>query len=326
MLEMKDTEQKKLAIIVPCYNEECVLQDSTSTLLALLAEMTQKQLVTADSYLLLVNDGSTDSTWDIIQSLSTADKHVHGVSLAANAGHQNALMAGYTTTYADKSVDMMVCIDADLQDDEQCISDMVKNYYNGHDIVYGVRASRKTDTIWKRTTAKGFYKLMQRLGVKTVYNSADFRLLSRRAVGQLLQYNERNLYLRGIIPMLGYDSATVEYDRRPRTAGETHYGLTRMVSLAFDGITSFSLSLIHVVLYMGLVFLLISLGILAWVLWSWCSDNAVPGWSSLMVSVWFCTGCLLIALGIVGEYVGKVYKEVKNRPRYNIDEYAGFDK
>ena len=247
------------------------------------------------------------------------------MSLAVNAGHQNALIAGYATAYADKSVDMMVCIDADLQDDEQCISDMVKNYYSGHDVVYGVRASRNTDTFWKRTTAKGFYKLMQRLGVKTVYNSADFRLLSRRAVGQLLRYNERNLYLRGIIPMLGYDSATVEYDRRPRTAGETHYGLTRMVSLAFDGITSFSLSLIHAVLYMGLIFLLISLGILAWVLWSWYSDNAVPGWSSLMVSVWFCTGCLLIALGIVGEYVGKVYKEVKNRPRYNIDEYVGID-
>ena len=322
---MKDTEQKKLAIIVPCYNEESVLKDSVPKLQALLARMTQKQLVAEDSYLLLVNDGSTDSTWDIIQSLSAEDKHVHGVSLAVNAGHQNALMAGYATAYADESVDMMVCIDADLQDDEQCISDMVENYHSGHDVVYGVRMSRSTDTLWKRATAKGFYKLMQCLGVKTVYNSADFRLLSRRAVGQLLRYNERNLYLRGIIPMLGYDSTTVEYDRRPRTAGETHYGLTRMVSLAFDGITSFSSSLIHAILFMGGVFLIISIGILAWVLWAWYSDHAVPGWSSLMVSVWFCTGCLLIALGIVGEYIGKIYKEVKNRPRYNIDEYVGMD-
>ena len=322
---MKETKHKKLAIIVPCYNEECILRDSASELLALLSKMTQEHLVDEGSYLLLVNDGSTDSTWDIICSLSMDDSHVRGVSLAANAGHQNALMAGYATAHADETVDMMVCIDADLQDDEQRIADMVCMYLDGNDIVYGVRASRKTDTLGKRTTAKAFYKLMQGLGVKTIYNSADYRLLSRRAVGQLLRYHERNLYLRGMVPLLGYKQAVVTYDRRPRKAGETHYGLVRMCSLAFDGITSFSLSLIHAVLYMGLMFLLISFGILAWVIYTWCSGRAVPGWSSLMVSVWFCTGCLLMALGIVGEYVGKVYKEVKYRPRYNIEECAGME-
>lgn len=320
---MIQTGQEKLAIIVPCYNEEQILRESVATLLAQLSRMSQEQLIREDSYLLLVNDGSSDSTWEITRSLCAADSHVRGVSLAANAGHQNALMAGYATAFADESVDMTVCIDADLQDDERCISEMVRKCIDGHDVVYGVRASRKTDSFTKRTTAKAFYKLMQKLGVKTVYNSADFRLLSRRAVGQLLRYRERNLYLRGMVPLLGYDAATVTYDRRPRTAGETHYGVVRMLSLALDGITSFSLSLIHGVLYLGLVFLLISLAILAWVVWAWYSDRTVPGWSSLMVSIWFCTGCVLMALGIVGEYVGKVYKEVKDRPRYNIDEYAG---
>ena len=228
------------------------------------------------------------------------------------------MIAGLST--AIRFADLTVTIDADLQDDETVIADMVRLAGEGNDIVYGVRSSRATDTWFKRTTAQTFYRLMSRLGVKTVYNHADYRLMSRRAVEALLCYEERNLFLRGLVPLLGYNTAKVEYARKERQAGESKYPLTKMLSFAFDGITSFSMSLVHMVFWLGILFLLIALGILVWVIVCIIQQKAITGWSSLILSIWFCSGCVLIGLGTVGEYIGKIYMEVKRRPRYNIKD------
>lgn len=312
-----ETEKKPcLVIVVPCYNEVAVLEETTKRLLAELENV--QELVSSDSRLLFVNDGSYDSTWDMIERLHAEDKRIAAINLAHNSGHQNALMAGLAT--AVRFADFMVTIDADLQDDETVIREMVRLALDGNDIIYGVRSSRNSDTWFKRTTAQTFYRLMSCMGVKTVYNHADFRLMSRRAVEALLRYEERNLFLRGLVPLLGYKTAQVEYVRKERMAGESKYPLSKMLNLAFDGITSFSMGLVHMVLWLGILFLLIAIGITIWVLVCLIQQKTVTGWTSLILSIWFCSGCVLLGLGIVGEYIGKIYMEVKHRPRYHIKD------
>jgi glycosyltransferase involved in cell wall biosynthesis len=307
-----------LAIVVPCYNEEAVLEETVRRLTPLLEEMSSSQgLVSSDSYILLVNDGSSDSTWSIIQRLFSENKFVCGVNLAGNVGHQNALMAGMET--AKDHCDILVSIDADLQDDIHAIPEMVKKFSEGNDIVYGVRKNRDTDTWFKRTTALAFYKLMKFLGVKSVYNHADFRLMSKRAVEQLCRYREKNLFLRGIVPIIGYRSACVFYDRSERFAGESKYPLGKMLSFAIDGITSFSVKPVRFIFSAGLFFLLIALGIFVYIIISLVSGTTVSGWTSLILSLWFIGGCGMLGIGIIGEYIGKIYLEVKDRPRYIIE-------
>lgn len=306
-----------MAVVVPCYNEEAVLHETTCRLTDLLDRLSARGDVSVRSFILYVNDGSRDKTWSIISELYETNKYVCGVNLAGNVGHQNALVAGLTT--AKESADMIVTIDADLQDDVNAMEEMVRKFHEGCDIVYGVRGSRKTDTWFKRTTAQGFYRMMHNMGVKSVYNHADYRLMSRRAVEQLCRYRERNLFLRGMVPLLGYKTDCVYYTRAERFAGESKYPLSKMLNFAVDGITSFSVKPVRMVLSLGIVFLAVSLFILVYVLVSYMAGHALPGWSSLMLSLWFCSGCVLIGVGIVGEYIGKIYIEVKDRPRYNIE-------
>lgn len=309
---------KRLIIVVPCYKEEAVLVETTRQLTDLLDKLISQEQIAPDSCILYVNDGSTDNTWPIIKDLHEKNKYVNGVNLARNVGHQNAVMAGLSVA-AEKG-DIIVTIDADLQDDINAIVGMIEKYDEGCDIVYGVRASRATDTWFKRTTALAFYKAMKFMGITSVYNHADYRLMSKRALQFLLQFRERNLFLRGIVPLIGYKTDCVYYNRAERFAGESKYPLSKMVGLAFDGITSFSAKPIHFVLYLGLLFVLVSFLILVYVIWSYCSGVAVPGWTSLILSIWFCSGCMMTGIGIVGEYIGKIYLEVKDRPRYNIEE------
>ena len=306
-----------LAVVVPCYNEEAVLAETNRRLTALLDRLAAEGKISSESYVLYVNDGSGDGTWPMIRAMHAADGRVHGVNLAANVGHQNALVAGLTVAKA--TADIMVTIDADLQDDVDAMERMIDHWRDGADIVYGVRSSRKSDTWFKRNTALAFYRLMQVWGVRSVYNHADYRLMSRRAVEQLLRYRERNLFLRGMVPLIGYRTACVSYVRAERFAGESKYPLSKMLNFAVDGITSFSVKPVRMVLTLGLLFLLVALGILVYVLVSYFRGRALPGWSSLMLSLWFCSGCVLTGLGIVGEYIGKIYIEVKDRPRYNIE-------
>lgn len=309
---------KTLAIVVPCYNEEDVLLDSNNKLLNLLNKMIKNEEIDNKSFILYINDGSKDKTWDTIVKLHNESKHICGVNLAGNTGHQNALMAGLFI--AKEHADITISIDADLQDDIEVIPEMVMKNSMGCDIVYGVRKERKTDTLFKRTTAQCFYKLMNLLGVKSVYNHADFRLMSKRAVEQLCKYRERNLFIRGIVPLIGYQTDCVYYNRTERLAGDSKYPLGKMINFAIDGITSFSVKPVRLVFSMGLIMLLISFGILVYVLHSYFTGHTVEGWSSLMLSIWFIGGCILTSLGIIGEYIGKIYIEVKDRPRYNIKE------
>lgn len=308
----------RLSIIVPCYYEEAVLPETTKRLLKLLEELINDNVISSDSYILYVNDGSQDRTWALIEEYHSLYKHIKGVNLAGNVGHQNALIAGLSV--ALNSCDIAITIDADLQDDVNAIRDMVKKYDEGSDIVYGVRASRKTDTWFKRATAQGFYRIMKFLGVKSVYNHADYRLMSKRAVQYLLSFRERNIFLRGLVPLIGYKTDCVYYDRAERFAGESKYPLRKMLTFAFDGITSFSVVPVHMVLIMGLLFLLVAFSILIWVGYLIITGGTIRGWASLMLSIWFCSGCLLVGMGIVGEYIGKIYIEVKDRPRYNIEK------
>ena len=312
-------ENSTLAIVVPCYNEEEVLPQTNQQLRALLDGMMREHLVSGESYILYVNDGSRDRTWEIIAGYCESDAHVRGLKLAGNVRHQNALMAGLDTARQD--ADVTVSIDADLQDDIHAIPDMVMKYDDGCDIVYGVRRKRTTDTFFKRTTAQLFYKFMSSMGVKSVYNHADFRLMSRRAVQALCQYDERNLFLRGLVPLLGYKSDSVYYDRLERQAGESKYPLSKMLSFAIDGVTSFSVKPLRLIFDLGMVFLLISMGILIYVIVALCQGRGVQGWASLMLSIWFVGGCVLICLSIIAAYIGRIYTEGKHRPRYNIEKY-----
>ena len=307
-----------LVIVLPCYNEEAILVDTNNKLSALYDKMIGEGLISEDSMILYVDDGSKDKTWNIIASLNKEEKFVSGIKLAHNVGHQNALLAGLTE--ATRYGDAIISIDADLQDDIKVIPDMIKKYAEGNDIVYGVRNKRSTDTWFKRTTALGFYRLMHLLGVKTIYNHADFRLMSRRAVQHLCQFKEVNLFLRGLVPLIGYQTTNVYYDRAERLAGESKYPFTKMLNFAIDGITSFSVKPVRMVFGMGVLFLFISFAILIYVIYSALTHNIVPGWASIILSIWFVGACVLMGLGVVGEYIGKIYIEVKNRPRYNIEK------
>ena len=311
----------KLAIVSPCYNEEAVLHESASRLSALFDELIQKGKIASDSFILYVNDGSRDKTWPIIQELHAQNRFVCGLNLTHNVGHQNAIMAGMMT--ARHHADAVVTIDADLQDDITAIEQMVDKYRAGNDIVYGVKISREGDSFLKRSTAVLFYKIQNSMGVKAVYNHADFRLLSRRALDELSLYHERNLYLRGLMPMMGFPSDTVEDVISPRFAGSSKYTLSKMLRLAADGITSFSTQPITLIIGLGVVGLLVSFLMLIYVLVSWLSGHVVAGWSSIMLSVWFVGSALLLSIGIVGEYIGKIYIEVKQRPLYTVEEVLG---
>ncbi len=312
-----------LYIVVPCFNEQEALPHSHERLSKLIEEMIAQGSIGAESKLLYVDDGSRDNTWEIIEKLSSESNRVAGVKLACNSGHQNALMAGLAA--AVEHCDITVSIDADLQDDINVIPQMVERYRGGCDIVFGVRRERKSDSWLKRTTAGMFYRLMERLGVDTINNHADYRLMSRRAVMALLDYKERNLFIRGIVTKLGYKTDCVYYDRAARIAGESGYSLRKMMNFAIDGITSFSVKPVRLVFTAGLVFMLIALIMLIYVLCAYFKGRAVSGWPSLFLSVWLVGAFILIGLGIIGEYVGKIYIEVKNRPRYNIDTTVGLD-
>ena len=305
-----------LAIVCPCYNEEEVLRSSVDRLLPLLARMEEAEKIAPDSFILFVNDGSRDRTWPLIEELHREHPQVKGLDLAHNVGHQNAIMAGMMT--AVEMADAVVTIDADLQDDIECIPRMVDLYYEGYDVVYGVKVSREADPPLKRFTAQTFYKLQNRFGVETIYNHADFRFMSKRVVEQLADYGERNLYLRGIIPMIGYPSTTVDDVITERKAGKSKYTLRKMLSLAVNGITSFSVTPIYAIMGLGLFFILFAIGIGIYVLVSLLNGSAAHGWSSLMLSIWFVGGMILLSLGLVGLYVGRIFIEVKHRPLYHI--------
>lgn len=308
----------KLATVSPCYNEEEVLRHSVERLTALFKRMMSEGLIDEESMMVFVNDGSKDSTWQIISELHRENPLVRGINLARNVGHQNAIMAGMMT--AKDWADAVVTIDADLQDDIECIPQMVKDFQAGNDIVYGVKVSRKADPPLKRMTAQAFYKLQRSMGVESVYNHADFRLLSRRTLEMLSGYDERNLYLRGLIPMIGLPSTTVDDVISERQAGTSKYTISKMLNLALDGITSFSVKPLYNIIYLGMLFLVISFCIGIYVLRALIVGTAIPGWSSLILSVWLVGGFILISMGITGVYVGKIYNEVKRRPLYNIKE------
>jgi len=309
----------KLAIVSPCYNEEEVLDLSARRLDALFSRMVAEGIVSPDSFVLFVNDGSHDSTWEIIRRLHSANPRFKGLNLARNVGHQNAIMAGMMT--AKGLSDAVITIDADLQDDLEAIPRMVKAFTDGNDVVYGVKVERQADPVLKRLSAQAFYRLQEKMGVKAIYNHADFRLMSRRVLDELSRYREKNLYLRGIIPKIGFPSTTVDDVIAPRAAGKSKYSLRKMLSLALDGITSFSVKPLYAILYLGLAFILISLGIGVYVVYSLFAHTAVHGWASLMLSVWMVGGFILVSLGAVGLYVGKIYQEAKDRPLYHVEEW-----
>lgn len=307
----------RLSIVVPCYNEKDVLCETSSRLTKVLERLVSIGKVSPDSFMLFVNDGSTDNTWDIIKELFESNIYIYGLNLAGNVGHQNALVAGLMT--AKEMSDVMVSIDADLQDDVNVIEAMVDKYNEGFDIVYGVRSSRKKDTFFKRNSALVFYKLMKRLGVDSVYNHADYRLMSKRAVEQLSHFKERNLFLRGIVPLIGYNTTNVYYKRNERFAGESKYPLRKMINFAIDGITSFSVKPVRLIAATGLFLLTLSILASIYVVYVVSTGQAVAGWASIMLSIWFIGSIILISIGVVGEYIGKIYIEVKERPRYNIE-------
>lgn len=307
----------RLALVLPCYNEEEVLPSSISRLTEFYQRLISSHLITEDSRLVFVNDGSKDNTWKIISRSFDTNPFVCGVNLAGNVGHQYAILAGMMT--AKDFADAIVTIDADLQDDLEKIPEMLSKFREGCDIVYGVKNERSADSWFKRTTAVLFYRFMKSLGVKSVYNHADFRLMSQRAVEQICKYRERNLYLRGIIPLIGYKTDVVYEDLSEREAGKSKYTLSKMVNLAIDGVTSFSIKPVRIIFFMGLLFIALAFIYLIYVIIVFANGQVVQGWSSLILSIWFIGGCMLVGMGIIGEYIGKIYLEVKDRPRFNIE-------
>lgn len=307
----------KLAIVVPCYNEQEVLPQSLPVLQKVLQQLQSQQQISADSQIVFVDDGSQDQTWSLISQFSQTNANVAGIKLSRNFGHQNALLAGLSTV---SDADFIVTIDSDLQDDPQVIAQMVQQYYAGAEVVYGVRNNRDSDSRFKRTTAEYFYKFMNFLGVKLVPDSADFRLLSQRAAQVLLDYPERNLFLRGLVPLVGFPSAKVYYRRQPRAAGVSKYPLLKMLHLALDGITSFSVAPIKLIMGLGLVIVAVSLFLLIYTIIQKIRGDVVSGWSSLMISIWGLGGIQLICISVIGEYIAKIFNEVKRRPRFTIEK------
>lgn len=311
-------EDNTLYLVIPCYQEQEVLPETARRVKEKMRALTEAGLIGEESRVLFVNDGSTDDTWKIISGLHDEDALFSGLCLSRNRGHQNALLAGLET--AASYADMIVSMDADLQDDVDAIDKMISAYHEGYDLVYGVRSERKTDSFFKRSTAQGFYKLMKGLGVDIVYNHADFRLMSRRAVEGLAQFREVNLFLRGVVPQIGYPWTTVSYERQARFAGESKYPLKKMLAFALDGITSFSVKPMRLILHMGAFIFVLSIIGLLWSFISKWTGHAVSGWSSLMASIWLIGGIQLLSLGVIGEYIGKIYSETKARPRYIVQE------
>ena len=306
-----------LYIVVPCYNEEEVLFETSTRLKEKMRLLHEKNLIDDESRVMFVDDGSRDKTWEIISGLVKEDKLFSGVKLSKNQGHQNALLAGLMT--AKQYADCVISMDADLQDDINAVDEFIEKYNQGNDVVYGVRSSRKKDSIFKRTTAQGFYKFMKLLGVDIVYNHADYRLMSKRALDALEEYSEANLFLRGIVPLIGFKWDVVEYERSERFAGESKYPLKKMLSFAFDGITSFSVRPIRIITSIGFLIFLASLISIIVLLLLKLVGTTVQGWTTLMASIWMIGGIQLLSLGVIGEYIGKIYKEVKRRPRYIIE-------
>jgi glycosyltransferase involved in cell wall biosynthesis len=307
----------QLAIVVPCYNEAEVLPETTRRLLAMLDSLTSAGRVTADSHVLYVDDGSSDATWQLIREGHAADARIKGIKLSANRGHQIALIAGLFSAQGD----IIVSIDADLQDDIAAIEAMLTAHEAGHEVVYGVRKQRDVDSVFKRSSAETYYKLLKLLGVKVVFNHADYRLMSRRAIEALKEYGEVNLFLRGIVPLLGFKSTTVNYVRAERFAGESKYPLKKMLMLAMDGITSFTAFPLRLISMLGLLISVISLVMTLWALWiKFFTTNALPGWASSVIPIYFLGGIQLLSIGVLGEYVAKIYFETKRRPRYFVEE------
>ncbi|NLL79086.1 MAG: glycosyltransferase family 2 protein [Clostridiales bacterium] len=308
---------KTIWLVLPCYNEEQVLPETARQLREIMIDLMQREKIAKDSKIAMVNDGSKDHTWEIIQKLHEQDGIYTGINLSRNRGHQNALLAGLMT--AKKYADAAISLDADLQDDVGVIEKFIDEFEKGNDIVYGVRSSRKTDTFFKRFTAEGFYHVMKTLGVDLVFNHADYRLMSKRAMDGLEEFEEVNLFLRGIVPQIGYHTAIVEYERHERFAGESKYPLKKMLSFAFDGISSFSVKPMRMIIHAGALMFLISMAMLIYSLVRKFMGETIVGWTSLMVSIWMVGGIQLLCLGIIGEYIGKIYSETKKRPRYIIE-------
>ncbi len=313
---MKDT---KLFVVMPCYNEEEVLGETSSRMRELFAKMEGDGLISPDSKIVMVDDGSRDKTWSIISGLCDSDSIFRGIKLAHNSGHQRALLAGLMTVKDE--CDCAVSIDADLQDDINAIPEMVKKFDGGCDVVYGVRSKRKTDTFFKRFTAEGYYKFLASMDTEVVFNHADYRLMSRRALNALAEYKEANLFLRGIVPAIGFKSDSVYYERAERFAGESKYPLKKMLALAFDGITSFSIKPIRIVGWLGLLVCAAAIIAAIYTLVSKFFGSSSVGWASLMCSIWFLGGVQLVSIGVIGEYIGKTYRETKARPRFIVEEY-----
>ena len=311
-------EEKTLYVVVPCYKEEEVLPETSKRLKEKMESLVRQGRISASSRILFVNDGSKDRTWEIIAGLHEKDSIFSGVNLSRNRGHQNALLAGLMTAVQD--ADMMISMDADLQDDIGAMDKMIDAYHEGYDIVYGVRSSRKTDSFFKRFTAEGFYRLMKAMGVDIVFNHADYRLMSRRAVEGLAEFKEVNLFLRGVVPQIGYSWTTVEYERARRFAGESKYPFKKMLAFALDGITSFSIKPLRLILFLGGIIFVFSIIALLWALVARMTGHTVSGWTSLMCSIWMIGGIQLLSLGVIGEYIGKIYGEAKARPRFIIEK------
>ena len=307
-----------LYIVVPCYNEEDVLSETTKRLKEKLNDLIKKNIISKKSKVMYVNDGSKDKTWEMIKEIESKESLFTGISLSRNRGHQNALVAGLLT--AKEYADVIISMDADLQDDINAIDEMLNKYYDGCEIVYGVRSSRKKDSFFKKTTAEGFYKFMKLMGVDVVYNHADYRLTSKKVLDNFKDYKEVNLFLRGIFPLIGYKNDIVYYERNERFAGESKYPLKKMLNFAWDGITSFSVKPLRMICSIGFIILFISLVIMVYSLVRKLTGNTVDGWTFLSISIWFIGGIQMISLGIIGEYIGKVYTEVKARPRFIISE------
>ena len=310
-----------LYIVVPCYNEEEVLPETAKRLGAKLAGMIAAGTVAGKSRILFVNDGSRDKTWQMIRELHEENPLISGLDLSRNRGHQNAVLAGLMV--AKERADMVISMDADLQDDIDAVDGMVAQYTEGCDIVYGVRSRRESDSAFKRGTAQAFYKLTNRLGGELVYDHADYRLMSRRALEALEEYGEVNLFLRGIVPMLGYKTGVVTYERAERFAGESKYPLKKMLAFALEGITSLSTKPIRFITWLGVIMFLISVGMLAYILVRFFGGQTVEGWSFITVSLWGIGGLIMLSLGVLGEYIGKIYLESKHRPRYHLREILG---
>ncbi len=310
-------KKEVLYIVIPCYNEEEVLQETTKELKTKLEKLIKDKVISEKSKVMYVNDGSKDKTWELIKTIKNKEKLFTGISLSRNRGHQNALLAGLMT--AKEYADIIISMDADLQDDINAIDEMIKKYYEGSEIVYGVRSARKKDTFFKRFTAESFYKIMNKLGVEVVFNHADYRLTSKKVLNDLENFEEVNLFLRGMFPLIGYKSDVVYYERNERFAGESKYPLKKMINFAVDGITSFSVKPIRLILNVGIIIFIISIIMVIYALINKIIGNTVSGWTFIVCSIWLIAGVQILSLGVIGEYIGKIYNETKRRPKYIIE-------